>query len=476
MHAPLPTVEDLHSIEAEQSLVGACLLNNVVYGLCESIIDPDSFYEPIHGEIWQTIGQLVSAGKIANPVTLQGFLPADMPVMPNMSLKQYLARLAAEATTIINARDYAWSVRNFSDRRKMQDLGRELLETRIPDPDHVGSRAFDILDAILSARRPQDSPSLTIRASVVRSVEAAAKAYQNNGALTGMSYGLRDMDAKTGGLHKGELTLLAGRPGMMKTGLALNMVRSLCSAGYHGIFFSLEMGDVLLTQRLMSDMIFGQSQTIELPYSKIRRGQITEREFDYIRDAADALSLLPLQIEQQGGIGLSEIGTRARRRQRKEGLDFVVVDYIGLMGVADRYRGNRVSEIAELSAGLVKLAKDLDVAALVLCQLSRGVESREDKRPRLSDLRESGSLEQDASVVIMLYREAYYLQTKEPRSGTTDHAVWQADMLRCWNKIDIQIEKNRNGPVGTIAAYVNPGCNAVRDLSVDQSLPMEDML
>lgn len=476
MHSPRPSIEDLHSIEAEQCILGCILVNNVAYGMVSGIIDGDSFYEPIHGEIWTVAAQLISVGKLVDPITIRAFLPQEMPLAEGMTLRQYLARLAAESTTIINAVDYAWSVRNFSDARKMQALGRDMMENRISDPDAIGSIAADTLDAILSARVVQESPSLSMGASVARSVDAAAKAYQKDGALSGMSYGLRDLDVKTGGLNRGELTLLAGRPGMMKTGLALNFVRSLCEQERKGIFFSLEMGDVLLTQRMMSDMIFGQSRTAELPYSRMRRGDFTETEFGLITNAALNLAKFPLRIEQQGGASLADIGTRARRQQRKDGLDFFVVDYIGLMGVADRYRGNRVSEIAELSAGLVKLAKDLNVAALVLCQLSRGVESREDKRPRLSDLRESGALEQDASVVIMLYREAYYLAAREPKPGTSGYDVWQMDMLRCWNKLSIQIEKNRNGPTGSIEAFVNPAVNAVRDLAFDQSPYVGEMM
>jgi replicative DNA helicase len=266
---------------------------------------------------------------------------------------------------------------------------------------------------------------------------------------------------------------------MMKTGVALNFARSLCSEtvddqgvmrpAAKGIFFSLEMGDILLSQRLMSDMIFSHGH--EVPYSRIRRGAISEMEFGHITTAATALAKLPLRIEQQGGIGISQVGSKARRLKRTSGLDFVIVDYLQLMGVADRYRGNRVNEVTELSIGLLKIAKDLDIAMIALCQLNRGVESREDKRPGLADLRESGSLEQDASVVMMLYREAYYLQNKEPRPGTPEYETWQNNMVRCINVLKIQIEKNRNGPTGEIECYVNPAVNAVRDLAMDQSLP-----
>jgi len=467
-----------HSIAMEQQLLGACLINNQVYGLCESIVSPESYFEPIHTTIWQTMGQLITLGKVASPVTLQAFLPTGMKI-GTMTLGQYLAQLAAQSTTIVNCRDFARNIRDLSDIRALRNVGNEILIAQTTDADELSTWAIDQIDTIASARFTQDSPSLTLAASVVRAVDAAAKAYQNDGAVTGMSYGLRDLDIKTGGLHRGELTLLAGRPGMMKTGVALNFCRSLCSEhideqtgevlnpGYRGIFFSLEMGDILLSQRLMSDMIFGQARSREVPYSRIRKGVISETEFGYLTSAGLALAKLPLQIEQQGGMNLAQVGAKARQQKRKGGLDFIIVDYLQLMGVADRYRGNRVSEVSELSSGLLKLAKDLDVAMLALCQLNRGVENREDKRPSLADLRESGSLEQDASLVIMLYRKAYYLQNKEPKPGTPEYEQWQTDMIECWNKLNIQIEKNRSGPVGMVEAYVNPAVNAVRDLNAE---------
>lgn len=476
-------MSDLHSIEIEQSLIGSILLQNNLFSLVDDKIKSGDFFEGIHSELWDICGSLIRMGKRANPLTVTAFLPADLKI-GEMNAKQYVARLAAAGAIPNEVVQLAETVRDLSDCRRMQALfqeGLEVLGSPSPDPDLIAGGAFDALDAITTARTVQDSPSLSLGQSVVRSVDASAKAYQNDGTLSGLSYGLRDLDTKTGGLHKGELTLLAGRPGMMKSGVALNFARSLCSetvddqgvvrSAAKGMFFSLEMGDVLLTQRLMSDMIFSRGH--EVPYSRIRRGAISEIEFGYITTAGTTLAKLPLLIEQRGGIGLSEIGSKARRLKRTSGLDFVIVDYLQLMGVADRYRGNRVNEVSELSLGLLKIAKDLDIAMIALCQLNRGVESREDKRPGLADLRESGSLEQDASVVMMLYREAYYLQNKEPRAGTPEYETWQNNMVRCINVLKIQIEKNRNGPTGEIECYVNPAVNAVRDLT-DQSMPYQE--
>lgn len=816
-----------HSIDAEQSILGGLLFNNAAFPVVEKIIKPEHFFEPIHKSTYEVISQLISAGKLCNAVTIRSFLPANLS-LGELNLGQYIARLAAVGADTINLREYCHSVRDLADLRALRLIANDILQSTNPDPSELGSLAVDAVDSVLSARAIQDSPSLSIGASVARAIDAAALAYQSESAVVGMSYGLRALDAKTGGLHKGELTLLAGRPGMMKaqplsskirtpngwitmggvkigdevesidgeksivtgvfpqgakqvfkivfsdgratracadhlwrvfyrdwdapriistseiikmldrkryrrrlwvemplprkeqksssnlpidpwvlgaligdgnftknrlrftsasqetisrlreripdvmklveekgspyswcinmkkreggktselrdalrglglyglksyqkfipadflnasyadrlsllnglldtdgsvqknstirywtsseilaenvqelarslgawcscasyqpsypylgkkklgrtayrltichpfprelfrlsakrersyefqaarkmpviervsedgyedcqcisvshpthlyltddyvvthnTGVALNFTRELCAEkvhratgeiikpAYKGIFYSFEMGDILLTQRLLSDMIFMEGR--EVHYSRIRKGSIDETDFEFIISSAEKLEKLPLLIEQQGGMNLAQVGSKARRQKLKHGLDFIVVDYLQLMGVADRYRGNRVSEVSELSTGLLKLAKDLDIAVLALSQLNRGVESRDDKRPQLSDLRESGSLEQDASVVMMLYRPLYYLQNKEPRPGTPEFETWAREMETCLHKLDIGVEKNRNGPSGSVEVYVNPGVNAVRDQVQDNHLP-----
>lgn len=444
-------------------------------------VRPQDFVEPIHSEIFEICSKLIEAGKTANPLTVTAFLPSDL-MIGEFNLKQYVARLARVATIPSQIGQIAEMVRDLADKRRLRDTFREgiqILETAGSDIDLIGTQAFDALDEVLTPRTVQNSPSLSIRASVVRSVDAAAKAYQNDGAIVGLSYGLRDLDQKTGGLHKGELTVIGARPGQGKTMLALNFARALGSeqidsqtgevlkAAYRGVFFSLEMGDILLTQRLMSDMIFGHGY--EVPYSRIRRGAISEIEFGYLRSAAHSLAEMPLQIEQQGGMTLAQVGSKMRQMKRKHGLDYGIVDYMQLMSVADRYKGNRVSEVTELSNGLLRLAKDLDVALVALCQLNRSVESRDDKRPNLSDLRETGAIEQDASVVMMLHRKAYYLQNREPKPGTLEYEKWQLEMVECLHKLDIGVEKNRNGSSGSVEVYCNPAVNAVRDLSSDHA-------
>lgn len=449
-----------HSIESEQNLIGAILLNNDVFHRVESIVGARHFFEPFHSTAFEIIAKLIGSGKLATPITLHPFIPTDIKI-GEMTARQYLARLAAEGTTIINAPDFARLIRDLADHRDIADLAQQVQnQDGSSDPAELAAWAIDRLDAIVAERSIGQVPSLSLGASVVRAVDAAAKAYQTDGALIGMATGLKELDAKTGGLHRSELTILAGRPGQGKSMLALNFSRTLCQAGRKGVFFSLEMGDESLSRRLISDIIFDQ---VELPHFRIRSGQFAEKDFQLITDAATALKDLPLRIEQQAGLTLSQICARSRQMKRRQGLDFIVVDHMGHVVASDLYRGNKVNEIGETSSGLLRLAKELDVAVIALSQLSRGVESRENKRPTLSDLRDSGNLEQDAATVLMVYREAYYLSNAEPKAKTLEYEVWQTKMTACLNDIEVIVSKQRDGSVGTVRAFVDVRCNSVRD-------------
>lgn len=451
-----------HDIAVEQELLGCVLLYNESYQWISETVRPEHFYEEVHREIFAICGKLIGMGRVASPVTLKTYLPEDYLIMEGMTVSQYLARLAASATTIINARDFAIIVRDLADYRSIIAVAETAMAPKTSEinPVDLATEAIDRLDAIVAERSIGQVPSLSLGSSVVRAVDAAAKAYQTDGALIGMSFGLRDLDAKTGGLHRSELTILAGRPGQGKSLLALNFSRTLCQAGRKGVFFSLEMGDESLSRRLISDIIFDQA---ELPHFRIRSGRFAEKDFQLITDAALALKDLPLRIEQQAGLTLSQIGARSRQMKRRQGLDFIVVDHMGHVVASDMYRGNKVHEIGETSSGLLRLAKELDVAVIALSQLSRGVESRDNKRPTLSDLRDSGNLEQDAATVLMVYREMYYLQNSEPKVGTPEYEAWQAKISACINDIEIIVSKQRDGSTGTVRAFVDVRCNAVRD-------------
>lgn len=449
----------MHDIVAEQTLIGLVLIRNEVFPAISENVAAEHFFEEAHQSIWDIVKSLIGMGKLASPITVKEFLPADLKI-GELSVQVYMARLAAAACTVSEAPHMAAMVRDLADRRAIVGVAEQLATSKPMDPADLASWGIDELDRIVSQRSMGSVPSLAISASVARAVDSIALAYQNDGKLTGMSWGLSELDRKTSGLAKGELTILAGRPGMMKTGLALNFARALAQAGHSGVLFSLEMGDVSLSRRLLSDMIFDRR---EVPHFRMKSGRVSEEDFTAIRDAGLDLAKLPLRIEQQTGLTVSTIGARCRQMKRKTGLDFVIVDHMGHVQASDRYAGSKVNEIGEISSGLLRLARELDVAVIALSQLSRGVESRENKRPTISDLRDSGNIEQDAATVLLLYREAYYLQNAEPKIGTAEHQIWQEKMVGCYNELEIIIGKQRDGGTGTVRAYVDVTCNAVRD-------------
>jgi replicative DNA helicase len=342
----------------------------------------------------------------------------------------------------------------------MQAVASELGKAGSGDPGEVAGWAIESLDAIVAARTVTGTPSLSLEQSIARAVDSAARAYQRDGAISGLATGLRDLDRKLLGLQRGELIVLAGRPGSGKTAAALCLSRNMASAGHRGIFYSLEMGDVQLSQRMLTDEAFNEDK---IAYTRMRSGRFTEKQFMLIRDAALRLQKLPIRIEQQPAMTLGQIAARARQQKRSKGLDFFVVDYLGLMKSSGRYAGNKTNEIGELTAGIRGLAKEIDCVALLLCQLSRGVEGREDKRPNMGDLRDSGAIEQDADVVIMIYREAYYLERKEPKAGSAEHLVWMTEMERCSNEMQMIVEKQRMGPIGSVKVFCDISANAIRN-------------
>ena len=460
-----------HSIETEQAVIGAVLIKNDLFGAIAARVSRDDFFEPIHGEIFAVCESLISMGKLASPLTVLPFLPAEMEIAPGVDLKHYLARLAAASCIPSEAGDLAAMVRDLAHRRAVSAVGTELLSAKAPNPAELASWGIDELDKIAAARLSSGVPSLTLDQSVMRAVDAAAHAYQRDGMLSGLTTGLRDLDRKLLGLQRGELIVLAGRPGSGKTATALGMARAMSSAGYKGIFYSLEMGDVALSQRMIADEAYDRAK---IAYTRLRSGRFSEADFTAITDAGLRLRGLPLRIEQQPKLTLGQLASRARQEKRRRGLDYFIVDYLGLMDAPARYKGNRNLEIGDLTSGLRGLAKELDCVALVLSQLSRGVEGREDKRPNMGDLRDSGNIEQDADVIIMVYREAYYLERKEPAIGSAEHVVWQEAMQRCFNEMQLIIEKNRMGSIGSIKLYCDIASNAVRDSDYQRDEAVHD--
>ena len=472
-----------HNIEAEQALLGAVLVNNEAFYRVSDFLEASHFYEPIHQQIFDLASQLIRAGKIASPVTLKTFMPADFDV-GGLNASQYLARLAAEATTVINAADYGRTINDLSIRRNLIRIGEGMVNIAFDAPVDFAPR-----EQIEDVERHLYELAETGRygagfqrfaQALTTAVDMAARAYSRDGKLSGLATGLRDLDAKMGGLQQSDLIIVAGRPGMGKTALATNIAYNVARAwegetradGHmHTInggivgFFSLEMSAEQLATRIISERTGISSSTI-------RRGGISETDFERIKDVSTELQNLPFYVDETGGLSVAQLAARARRLKRQRGLDLLVVDYIQLLqGSSRRANENRVQEVTEITTSLKALAKELNIPILALSQLSRQVESRDDKRPQLSDLRESGSIEQDADVVLFVFREEYYLSNKEPRPGGEEHLKWQTDMAAVHGKAELIIGKQRHGPTGTVQLQFDASVTRFNDLAREGSIP-----
>jgi replicative DNA helicase len=472
-----------HNVEVEQALLGAILVNNEAFYRVSDFLEPEHFFEPLHQKIYKDISSLVRAGKSASPITLKTFLPADLDI-GGMNGSQYLARVATEATTVINAADYGRTVYDMALRRALIGIGEAMVNVAYDAPVELGPQN-QIEDAErrlyeLAETGRYDGGFQRFAQALTTAVEMAAHAYQRDGKLSGLATGLRDLDRMMGGLQHSDLIILAGRPGMGKTALATNLAYNVAKAwrgevkadgrvesvdgGIVG-FFSLEMSAEQLATRIISE------QT-EIPSNRIRRGEIETGDFDRIAEAAREMETIPLYIDETGGLSIAQLAARARRLKRQKGLDLLVIDYIQLLsGSGKRAAEGRVQEVTEITTSLKALAKELNVPILALSQLSRQVENRDDKRPQLSDLRESGSIEQDADVVMFVFREEYYLRNREPRAGTEEHFKWQAEMEAVHGKAEVIIGKQRHGPTGTVPLHFKADVTRFADLANDDHLP-----
>ena len=470
-----------HNVEAEQALLGAVLVNNDAFDRISDFLRPEHFSEELHRRIFEIAAQLIRAGKVATPITLKTFLGDHD--LGGVTVPQYLARLAAEATTVINAEDYGRTIYDLAIRRNLILIGEDVVNTAYDSPIDVPPR-----DQIEEAERRlyeiaeqgrYDGGFRSFSNALTSAVDMAAKAYERDGKLSGIATGMTDLDAKLGGLQHSDLVIIAGRPGMGKTALATNIAFNIAKAyefelrpdGTHattngGIvgFFSLEMSAEQLATRIIAE------QSGVASY-KIRRGDISEHDFHRISDAAREMQTIPFYIDQTGGLAIAQLTARARRLKRQRGLDVLVVDYLQLLSGSRSKGDNRVQELTEITTGLKALAKELNVPILALSQLSRQVESRDDKRPQLSDLRESGSIEQDADVVMFVFREEYYLNNREPAPGTPEHAAWMTDMERAHGRAEIIIGKQRHGPTGTVELAFDAEVTRFSNLARDETLP-----
>src|SRR5438477_21574 len=482
--APEPTFRAApHNIEAEQALLGAILVNNEAFYRVSDFLEQVHFFEPIHQKIFELAGSLIRAGKIASPITLKTFLPPDLDIA-GLSASQYLARLASEATTVMNAENYGRTIYDLATRRSLIIIGEDMVNVAYDAPVDLAPS-----DQIEDAERRLYELAETVRydggfqrfaTALTTAVDMAARAYQRDGKLSGLARGLADMDSMMSGLQHSDLVSLAGRPGIGKTSLATNIAYNIAKAwrgevrpdgrtesvngGIVG-FFSLEMSAPQLANRIISE------QT-NIPSHRILRGEIDPSDFDRIAQVAREMEAIPLYIDETGGLSIAQLAARARRLKRQRGLDMLVIDYIQLLqGSSHRAQQGRVQEVTEITTGLKTLAKELNVPILALSQLSRQVESRDDKRPQLSDLRESGSIEQDADGVLFVFREEYYLNTKEPRMGTEEHFKWMAEMELVHGKAEVIIGKQRHGPTGTIQLHFDANVTRFADLAEADRLP-----
>ncbi|WP_296474927.1 replicative DNA helicase [Roseinatronobacter sp.] len=449
-----------HNIEAEQQLLGAILVNNDVYDRISSLVKPEHFHDPVHQRIFEIASTRIRKNALASPVTLKAFMEDDEG-LKELGGPAYLARIAAAAISAYAARDYAQMIYELAVRRDLIRLGQDI-SARAAQVDVTSEPKEQIVEAEqrlykLAEQGVAERGFQSFLKAVTDAVNMANAAYQRDGGLAGISTGLIDLDKKLGGLHPSDLIILAGRPSMGKTSLATNVAFNIAKAYKHGLkhdgsegavdggvvgFFSLEMSAEQLAARILSE-------AAEVPSEQIRRGDMTEGEFRRFVEAAKALESCPLYIDDTPALPISQVAARARRLKRTHGLDVLMVDYLQLLRGTSKE--SRVQEVSEITQGLKAIAKELNIPVIALSQLSRNVESREDKRPQLSDLRESGSIEQDADVVMFVYRDEYYREREKPSDHDLDAmAKWQEIMETVHGKAECIIGKQRHGPIGTV--------------------------
>jgi replicative DNA helicase len=471
-----------HNVEAEQALLGAILVNNEAFYRVSDFLAPEHFYEPVHREIYEVCGKIIRAGKTATPITAKTFLPEQL--LADVTMPQYLARLAAEATTVINAGDYGQTIYDLALRRNLILIGEEMTATayesdvELTAPKQIEEAEKQLFD--LAEKGRYDGGFQSFNDALREAIEMAGEAYSRDGTLSGTATGLTDLDRLMGGLQRSDLIILAARPAMGKTSLATNIAfhvartwksevladghRKTVDGGQVG-FFSLEMSAEQLATRILAEQA-------EISSADIRRGNIHESQFAKLVDTSNLMATVPLYIDDTGGLSVVQLAARARRLKRQKGLDLLIVDYLQLLsGSTKKSNENRVQELTEITTTLKALAKELEVPIIALSQLSRQVENREDKHPQLADLRESGSIEQDADVVLFVYREEYYLKNKEPKLNTPEHIAWQDEMEKVTGRAEVIIGKQRHGPTGTVPLSFEARFTRFGNLAHDSYMP-----
>ena len=453
-----------NNIEAEQSVIGSILVTNEIFDEISTIISNSNFYDPMHQKIYNAIESLIYKGMLANPITLKNYFEDEK---DDLDIPEYLVKITKFSTSLRQSIEYSKIIYDMFVRRELIKISEQTIDSaKVNDLDTNGQNIIEHSEKLLfdlAEKGSFNSSLIKFDDAMKQTIEMASAAYKNEGGIVGVPTGLRDLDDKLGGLHQSDLIIIAGRPSMGKTSLATNIAfnaaKYIQDNGKKSsiAFFSLEMSSEQLSTRILSEQA-------RIGSNDIRRGRISDEQFDQFLETSKNIAELPLFIDETPAISIAAMSNRARRIKRLYGLDMIVVDYIQLMRGTTSNKDGRVQEISQITQGLKAIAKELGVPVVALSQLSRQVEQRDDHKPQLADLRESGSIEQDADVVMFVYREGYYLQRKEPREATVEHAEWQAKMNEVANLAEILIHKQRHGPTGNLMLEFEPMFTKFKDI------------
>jgi replicative DNA helicase len=456
-----------NNIEAEQAVIGSILVSNDIFDEISTIISSSNFYDPMHQKIYEAIESLVYKGMLANPITLKNYFEDEK---DDLNVPEYLVKITKFSTSVRQAVEYSKIIYDMFVRRELIKISEQTIDSaKLNELDTNGQTIIENSERLLfdlAEKGSFNSSLVKFDDAMKQTIEMASAAYKNEEGIVGVPTGLRDLDDKLGGLHQSDLIIIAGRPSMGKTSLATNIAfnaaQKLQESGKKSsiAFFSLEMSSEQLSTRIISEQA-------RISSNDIRRGRISDEQFDKFIETSKNIAELPLYIDETPAISIAAMSNRARRIKRLFGLDMVVVDYIQLMRGTTFNKDGRVQEISQITQGLKAIAKELAVPVLALSQLSRQVEQRDDHKPQLSDLRESGSIEQDADVVMFVYREGYYLSRKEPREATVEHAEWQAKMNEVAHLAQIIIGKQRHGPIGNVTLEFEERFTKFKDTQIN---------
>ncbi len=456
-----------NNIEAEQSIIGSILVTNEIFDEINTIITSVNFYDPMHQKIYNAVENLIYKGMLANPITLKNYFEDEK---DDLNIPEYLIKITKFSTSVRQAIEYSKIIYDMFVRRELIKISEQTIDNaKINDLDTSGQNIIENSERLLfdlAEKGSFNSSLVKFDDAMKQTIEMASAAYKNEGGIVGVPTGLRDLDDKLGGLHQSDLIIIAGRPSMGKTSLATNIAfhaaKHIQDSGKKSsiAFFSLEMSSEQLSTRILSEQA-------RIGSNDIRRGRISDEQFDQFLETSKNIAELPLFIDETPAISIAAMSNRARRIKRLHGLDMIVVDYIQLMKGTTFNKDGRVQEISQITQGLKAIAKELGVPVVALSQLSRQVEQRDDHKPLLADLRESGSIEQDADVVMFVYRESYYLQRKEPREATVEHAEWQAKMNEVAHLAEIIIGKQRHGPIGKVTLEFEERFTKFKDTQIN---------